>query len=215
VLPCRLVAAGADFGLNLLTKTADAQEYVFPFGGGLSGHHGKVNDMVFCGGWDEDGARYVATVSGAHLVFLRVFRYANSASSDDKTLMVWDLHPPTTGQAPRSPSPAPNLSISPTPSERPQPTAYAIHFPNPLVSIRAHPSTSKEFLVADIHGSVFLTDWRADPLDNDGGALRHLSMVELIEPTALGAAVMGDTKTWSASVDWRGDAIDMCVYYYY
>lgn len=35
-----------------------------PFGGGLSGHHGKVNDMSFCGGRGEDSHRYVATVSG-------------------------------------------------------------------------------------------------------------------------------------------------------
>ncbi|KAF9475327.1 hypothetical protein BDN70DRAFT_883862 [Pholiota conissans] len=185
-----LVAAASDFGLHLLTKSAGAQEHIFPFGGGLSGHHGKVNDMAFCGGWDADGARYVATVS------------------DDKMLMVWDLHPPV--QAPSSPSPGfDDLGLSPSPSSRPQPTAYPIAFPNPLTSIRAHPSTSKEFLVADSRGSVFLTDWRADPDDTEDGALRHSSVVELIEPTALGAAVMGETKTWSASVDWRSDAIDI------
>lgn len=60
----RLTAASLDFGLHLLTKSSFAPEHVFPFGGGLSGHHGKVNDMVFCGGWDQDTARYVATVSG-------------------------------------------------------------------------------------------------------------------------------------------------------
>ena len=63
----RLTAAGADFGLHLLTKSSSASENIFPFGGGLSGHHGKVNDMVFCGGWDEDSARYVATVSGTSI----------------------------------------------------------------------------------------------------------------------------------------------------
>ena len=60
----RLTAASIDFGLHLLTKSSSAPEHVFPFGGGLSGHHGKINDMVFCGGWDQDSARYVATVSG-------------------------------------------------------------------------------------------------------------------------------------------------------
>lgn len=39
---------------------------MFSFGGGLSGHHGKVNDMAFCGGQSEDSWRYVATVSGMH-----------------------------------------------------------------------------------------------------------------------------------------------------
>jgi hypothetical protein len=41
---------------------------MFAFGGGLSGHHGKVNDMCFCGGRDQDNARYVATVAGASLI---------------------------------------------------------------------------------------------------------------------------------------------------
>lgn len=61
----RLTAAGANFGLFHLTKSFDAEEDVFAFGGGLSGHHGKVNDMAFCGGQSEDSGRYVATVSGA------------------------------------------------------------------------------------------------------------------------------------------------------
>lgn len=62
----RLAAAGADFGLHLLNKSSTADENIFPFGGGLSGHHGKVNDMTFCGGRGDDSARYVATVSGLH-----------------------------------------------------------------------------------------------------------------------------------------------------
>ncbi|TCD62608.1 hypothetical protein EIP91_006622, partial [Steccherinum ochraceum] len=58
-----VAAAGADYGLYLLTKHHNQVETVFPFGGGLSGHHGKVNDMTFCGGQSEDSSRYVATVS--------------------------------------------------------------------------------------------------------------------------------------------------------
>lgn len=63
----RLAVADTDFGLHLLTKSATSAETDFPFGGGLSGHHGKVNDMSFCGGHGEDSYRYVATVSGKHL----------------------------------------------------------------------------------------------------------------------------------------------------
>lgn len=99
--------------------------------------------------------------------------------------------------------------MSPQPDGRPQPTAYVIPFPHPLRSIRAHPGTSKEFLVSDCHGSIFLTDWRSDPEDSDDGALRHSSIIELIEPTAMAAAAMGTTKQWTSSVDWRIDAIDM------
>lgn len=61
----RLTAASSNFGLHLLTKTPDVEENIFPFGGGLSGHHGLVSDMTFCGGPTDDIARYVATVSGA------------------------------------------------------------------------------------------------------------------------------------------------------
>ena len=60
----RLAAAGADFGLHLLTKSATAIESTWPFGGCITGHHGKVNDMSFCGGRGDDSHRYVATVSG-------------------------------------------------------------------------------------------------------------------------------------------------------
>lgn len=84
----RLTAACADFGLHLLTKSSRDAEHVFPFGGGLSGHHGKVGsyfvsfrrdihtiqvtDMTFCGGPGEDSARYVATVSGNVLVVIHI-----------------------------------------------------------------------------------------------------------------------------------------------
>jgi hypothetical protein len=60
----RLTAAGANYGLHLLTKTANSDGTILDFGGGIHGHHGKINDMSFCGGGGQDSARYVATVSG-------------------------------------------------------------------------------------------------------------------------------------------------------
>lgn len=63
----RLVAAGEDLNLRLLTKShEDTSESVFVFGGGLSGHRRKVNDLAFGGGFGEDSYRYLASVSGAH-----------------------------------------------------------------------------------------------------------------------------------------------------
>lgn len=205
----RLVVAGADFGLHLLTKSSSGSEDIYSFGGGLSGHHGKVNDMVFCGGWDEDSARYVATVSGQfHIPYIFLF-CSTIHTKDDKMLMVWDLYPTIDIPSPHeSPLLEKDFAMSPSP-ERPQPTAYVIPFPCPLTTIRSHPATSKEFLVADAHGSIFLTDWRSDPEDGEDGVLRHSSLVELVEPTALSKACMAGTTQWSASVDWRTDAIDM------
>ncbi|KAF7777446.1 hypothetical protein Agabi119p4_3518 [Agaricus bisporus var. burnettii] len=179
-----LAAATEDFGLHLLSKKADAEESIFPFGGGLSGHHGKVNDMTFCGGWGEDNTRYVATIS------------------DDKMLMVWDLHPtidiPAHNRDARSSSPS-----------RPQPTAYVIPFSYPLTSVAAHPSSSKELLVADCRGSLFLTDWRADPEEEDRSHLRHSSLIELVDPHALAASALGSPAKWSGSAAWRTDVTDI------
>ncbi|KAI0062207.1 hypothetical protein BV25DRAFT_1885384 [Artomyces pyxidatus] len=156
-----LTAASADFGLHLLTKSHELRENIFPFGGGLSGHHGPVNDMTFCGGPTDDSARYVATVS------------------DDKMLMVWDLYPaldiPSTQHTP-APTPLPH----PGAASRPQPTAYVISFPHPLASVSAHPATSKDFLVADVRGGVSVVDWRADPA--------RARPIELVEPRALAEA---------------------------
>lgn len=71
----RLAVAGNDRRLYLLNKEANSEESIFPFGGGLSGHHDKVNSLSFCGGKGADSTRYVATVA------------------DDKMLMIWDLYP--------------------------------------------------------------------------------------------------------------------------
>ena len=62
--PARLTVASADHGLHLLTKTPLLEESAFRFGGCLTGHHGKVNDMAFCGGQGTDNMRYIGTVSG-------------------------------------------------------------------------------------------------------------------------------------------------------
>lgn len=72
----RIAAASVDFGLHLLTKTSSGTENVFPFGGGLSGHHGKINDICFCGGRNEDNVRYVATVSGQSSFYFSSDTYA-------------------------------------------------------------------------------------------------------------------------------------------
>ncbi|GBE82570.1 WD40-repeat-containing domain protein [Sparassis latifolia] len=181
-----LAAAGADFGLFLLSKTVGSEEDVFPFGGGLSGHHGKVNDMAFCGGRTEDSSRYVATVS------------------DDKMLMVWDLDPSIVIASP----PLPEVDEQSGLLNRPQPTAYVVAFPHPLTTVNSHPTTSKEFLVSDCRGSIFLTDWRSDPDEGEQGGWRS-SVLELVEPRALSDSVTGLATKWSGSVSWRRDSADV------
>jgi hypothetical protein len=90
--------------------------------------------------------------------------------------------------------------------DRPQPAAYAIPFPHPLTSVSSHPLSSKEFLVSDNHGSIFLTDWRSDPEEDP----RNLNVVELVEPRALSDAVSGIGSAGAAA--WRADNPDVCVF---
>ncbi|KAG5645858.1 hypothetical protein DXG03_005200 [Asterophora parasitica] len=122
-------------------------------------------------------------------------------------LMVWDLHPTIDISSPR-PSPG-NKNDTPFPPDRPQPTAYVIAFPHPLTTISSHPSTSKEFLVSDCRGSIFLTDWRSDPQNVDQDSWRHSSLVELVEPTSLADHAMGLSRHWTGSVAWRRDTTDV------
>jgi hypothetical protein len=161
--------------------------------------------MTFCGGRGEDSARYVATVSGKNTASFA--RPTFSFETDDKMLMVWDLHPSLF----LLPSPTRSLEMAGTPSPpaRPQPTAYVITFPHPLTTVNSHPSTSKEFLVSDCRGSIFLTDWRSDHEVRDQDSWRHSSLVELVEPYALSDASVGLSVQWSGSVAWRRDTIDM------
>lgn len=184
-----LAAAGADFGLHLLTKSATASELIWPFGGGITGHHGKVNDMSFCGGHGEDSHRYVATVS------------------DDKMLMVWDLNPSLNVSS--VPTRSPIIEVSPSLTSRSQPTAYVIAFPHPLTTVNSHPSTSKDFLVSDCRGSIFVTDWRSDPEESEQDNWRHSNLIELVEPRALSDAVTGLPVQWTGSAAWRRDTVDI------
>lgn len=159
--------------------------------------------MIFCGGQTEDSSRYVATVSGEP-----DFSFASNASSDvygsdDKMFICWDLKPSITIRSPASID-----SDSGLPA-RAQPTAYVINFPHPLTTVCSHPSTSKEFLVGDVRGSIFLTDWRSDPDASLQASWRNASIVELVEPRAMADAVCGRSVKWSSSVACRRDSVDM------
>ena len=122
---------------------------------------------------------------------------------DDKVLMVWDLETRTGGGSPSAGSDhAGDRSIL----DRPQPAAYAIPFPHPLTSVSSHPLSSKEFLVSDNHGSIFLTDWRSDPEEDS----RRLNIIELVEPRALSDAVSGLGSAGVAA--WRADNPDVYVF---
>jgi hypothetical protein len=126
-------------------------------------------------------------------------------------LMVWDLHPTVDiASGLSSPVRSPDIMGSPA-GGRPHPTAYVIAFPYPLISVNSHPSTSKEFLVSDCRGSIFLTDWCSDPKQGEQENWRHSSLIELVEPSMLSDTSTGLSLQWSGSVDWRRDSVDMYV----
>lgn len=118
--------------------------------------------------------------------------------------MVWDLETRVTGGSPSGGSDRGGDRSSFL--DRPQPAAYAIPFPHPLTSVSSHSLSSKEFLVSDNHGSIFLTDWRSDPEEDP----RKLNVVELVEPRALSDAIRGVGSMGAAA--WRADNPDMYVF---
>ncbi|KZT03433.1 uncharacterized protein LAESUDRAFT_704750 [Laetiporus sulphureus 93-53] len=182
-----LVAAGEEYSLFLLTKTSTNGEHVFVFGGGLSGHHGKINDITFCGGLKEYSTRYVATVS------------------DDKNLMIWDLYPDRPSVSKRAEDKSLYQEVVMTDeNNRAIPTAIVITFKHRLTSISAHPTASTELLIADCRGNVYLTDWEASPEDQED-EWRNGSVVELLDPRTL-----ADTrKAFHGSAAWRWDSPDI------
>lgn len=121
--------------------------------------------------------------------------------------MVWNLNP--TVNMPSAASP--ESSVADERDARPQPTAYVVNFPYPLTTVCAHPTTSKEFLVADARGSIFLTDWLSDLDENEQVSWRNSSVIELLEPRALADSISGSPARWAGSVAWRRDSTDMYV----
>lgn len=126
--------------------------------------------------------------------------------------MVWDLQP-TFDISSGVPSPeASSQNTSSPPNPRPQPTAYVIAFPHPLITVNSHPRSSKEFLISDCHGSIFLTDWRTDPALTEQGSWRHSTLVELVEPHALRDSLLGKSSQNMGFAAWRRDNADMYVH---
>ena len=129
--------------------------------------------------------------------------------------MVWDLRPnvdipsrPQSRSRSRSLSPSSPSDGTSSSSTRPQPTAYVISFPHALSSVCAHPSNTKDLLVADVRGSLALIDWRSDPSHaQPDAAWHHPRVVELAAPRA----IAGGAAAFPASAAWQQTNPDMYV----
>ncbi|KAH8117143.1 hypothetical protein DFH11DRAFT_983710 [Phellopilus nigrolimitatus] len=178
-----------DFSLHILSKTSNSEEKITSFGGGLTGHHGRINDITFVGGQDNS-ARHIASVS------------------DDMNLIVWDLcpavNPAVNSVVEHEANEQFDSNISSHPIVR-QPTALVIPFSYPLCSVSSHATTSKELLVSDTRGSVFLIDWRKDPNDIDEDILSQQNVIELVHPRILADAISNLPKYLSGCASWQRD----------
>lgn len=122
--------------------------------------------------------------------------------------MVWDLYPTLPNARTREDSVGSDI-FEEANSPRAQPTAYVINFPHPLTTVCSHPTSSREFVLADSRGSIFLTDWRSDPDENEQVSWKNSSVIEMIEPRALADSISGTTSRWGGSVAWRRDSVDL------
>ncbi|KAH8829701.1 WD40-repeat-containing domain protein [Flagelloscypha sp. PMI_526] len=177
----QLAVATADYNIHVLTKSYTGSSNIVSFGGGLSGHHGRINGLAFCGNRGMEGGRYLASCS------------------EDKVLMIWDLQPNL--DMPMVDSPG-------LPDQAFQPTAYPIPFKHALISVCAHPATSKDLLVADVRGSIYLTDWRTDFTDRTTEAWHHPNVLELVEPHSMAESAMGLPGVTPGSLAWSMDNPD-------
>lgn len=121
-------------------------------------------------------------------------------------MIIWNLRPTVDVGS----TPAPDGEAA-TPGERSLRACSSQSFPYPLTAVVSHPSSSKEFLVADNHGSIFLIDWRAAVAEEDEASGRKTSLLEFVSPRAVADTLSGKSTPGSGSISWRRDAINMYV----
>lgn len=157
------------------------------------------------------GVEDMAKIATATLPLYQVSEYAQTLLhchsppyEDEKILLFWDL---SSGK-PTSPPPSPPTR-SPSPNARPVAAPFAASYGHPLHSVCSHPSTSKELVVSDSQGSIFVVDWRVDEEPLDAQPYRGLSVAQLIDCRALADARTGMQTVWGGSVDWHRHEVNM------
>ncbi|KAG8904322.1 hypothetical protein FRB99_001907 [Tulasnella sp. 403] len=212
-----LVVAGADNKLFLLLHSpkqpngdiTDAESEVRPFGGGLSGHHKRINDICFC--TSETYQTHVASIGDDGLILWNLYPRINEAgdlsfgqhSSDggDDTEEE-DVFQTITSKAPKPYHKSENTLP-------PQPTAYIIKFPHPLHSIASHPLSANQFMVSDSAGTVFIVDWTKLDSDKPSTMWKGHRVVELVDPRALTDRLTGGKPSWTGGASWKYDDINV------
>ena len=120
-------------------------------------------------------------------------------------MIVWDLRPKSGAENDAF------LTSSVSSTKSSPPTALVISFAYPLCSISSHESSSKEFIVSDSRGSVFVVDWRKDPLENEEEAVTHQNFIELVHPRSLADSVSNIPSCLSGYASWHENNPNMYV----
>jgi hypothetical protein len=89
------------------------------------------------------------------------------------------------------------------------PNTWSLRFPNPLHSVAAHTSNSKEILVSDNEATVFLVDWTTGTTGAAKGGKQVVA--EFIDPPAMAAALMGSSTPWGGAMAWKSDDANVYV----
>ena len=234
----RLVVAGADNHLRLLL-CSPAEEggdnepttEVRMFGSGLSGHHGRINDVCFC--TSETYLTHVASAADdGHLILWNLYPLLNSADAngdastpgpgmaidfetghDTEEETEPSVEPSRKSQSQRRSAsrrtPRTGRTSSLEPIAVPEATAYIIKFAHPLHSISSHPSSASQFMVSDTYGQVFLIDWTKLEPNSKPAAWRGHRVVELVDPRALTDGLTGSKGRWTGGASWKRD--DICM----
>ncbi|KAG8997532.1 hypothetical protein FRB94_007625 [Tulasnella sp. JGI-2019a] len=227
-----LVVASEDKCLRRLLRSSKQQERVKLFPGGLTGHHGRINDVCFC--TSETYQNYVASVGDDGFLvwnlYPRIYDESDKDDGDDVTHMRLDSDQESGDTEDEEIDQALNAdlrrqqtkvsmfySIARMEGEnaeaRPvviddneEPVRafnYPIPFSHPLHSIASHPSSANQFMVSDTHGTVYIIDWTKLEEEKPEGWRGH-RVVELVDPRAL-----TDHSAWGGAASWKPDDINV------
>lgn len=215
------MVAGADNNLRLLLQSPteeggedEPNQEVRMFGGGLSGHHKRINDVCFCS--SKTYETHVASIADDGLILWNLYPSsseedaANEAASEQAGTSSYNAIPVDEIDLSVDMSKSQARSKSTADTLPPEPTAYSIKFSHPLHTISSHPLSANQFMVSDSHGKVFLIDWTELDLDNQSvTAWRGHRVVELVDPRAVADSLAGGKVRWSGGASWKRDDINL------
>lgn len=222
----RLVVASEDKCLRRLTCGASQKQNVKLFPGGLTGHHGRINDVCFCNPGTYE--THVASVGDDGFLLWNLYPQAEALDNDESMERIGsagDTDEEVENSARQDDAngvrsrrtklqsfystgvPATTNDGNENAEEDLEParaTNYPIPFSHPLHSISSHPKSANQFMVSDTHGTVFIIDWTKLDQEKPQGWRGH-RVVELVDPRGLSDSA----SAWGGSAHWNPDDLNL------